>query len=155
MTEAALKYLIKIKGNRKQEKFTTFSIKKLKIQKYMTSPFFSQEQSLLLLRLKTRCVSGILSNFGAVYVEKKCPVDTECNIIGTLYHVLQCSKLQDCIKEHTISITHIVSYTDVVSNNVKTHKPVTTLFQLLLAERDRILILLAAPQASPPHSGHT
>ena len=138
-------------GNRKDKENLVLRILKYM---YMTSPHFSQEEALLLLRLRTCCVGGILTNFGAVYVEKKCPVDTECNTIGTLYNVLQCSKLEDCIKEHTIA-THISSYADLFSNNVKTQKPGTTLFQLLLAERDRIVILLAAPQASPPHSGHT
>ena len=151
---AAFNYLIKMKGNKETGKMNKIEYKKLETQKYMISPFFSQEEASLLIRLRTRCVGGIRSDFGAMYVEKNCPVDTECNTLDTLYHVLQCSKLQDCIKDHMIA-THKVSYTDVFSNNVKTQKQATTLFQLLLAERERILSLLAAPQASPPHSGHT
>ena len=72
----------------------------------------------------------------------------------TLSHVLTCGKLQVSIKDHTIA-THKVSYIDVFSSNMKSQKQATTLFQLLLVERERILSSLAALQTSPLHCGDT
>ena len=41
--------------------------------KYMVSPMFSQEDASLLMRLRTRCVNGIRSDFCAMYADTNCP----------------------------------------------------------------------------------
>ena len=152
--EAALKYLNKLKGDKETGKMAKLKYTKLETMKYMINPMFSQEDASLLMRLRTRCVNGIRSDFSAMYVDKNCPVDMNCNTKDTLQHLLSCVKLQAGVKNHIVA-THHVEYNDIFSTNINTQKQVTTLFQLLLEVRERILSQSAATQADPMHCGDT
>ena len=141
--EAALKYLNKQKEDKETGKMKDLKYTKLETQKYMTSPLFCQEDASLLLRLRTRCVNGIRNDFGAMFVDKNCPVDPECKTTDTLSHLLDCKKLQSGIKDHTLS-THRVDHKDIFSRDILRQKQATSLFQQLLKEGERVL---SAPTA--------
>ena len=65
--------------------------------KYLESPLFTQDESSLLLRLRTRCVNSIRNDFGGMYSDKNCPVNTNCNTLDTLQHLLVCQTVQESI----------------------------------------------------------
>ena len=59
--DAALKYLFEIKL--KHSKMDNLRYDKLELQSYLSSPMFNNESRNLLLRLRTRTVNGIKSDF--------------------------------------------------------------------------------------------
>ena len=115
--------------------------------KYLESPLFTQDESSLLLRLRTRCVNSIRNDFGGMYSDKNCPVNTNCNTLDTLQHLLVCQTVQESINTPIIA-THKSIYEDLFSEDIFRQKEVTTLYQLLLETRERILSSPAA-EAGP------
>ena len=108
--------------------------KELKIQEYMNCPMFSSEQSGLLLKLRTRTVRGIRTDFGDMYLQKGCPLAGCFDTCDSLSHVLVCPALQ---KVHDNTRSH--SYTDVFSEDVHIQKQKTTHYARLLQQRDKLL----------------
>ena len=126
---------------------------KLTTMRYLESPLFTQDESSLLLRLRTRCVNSIRNDFGGMYFDKNCPVNTNCNTLDTLQHLLVCQTVQESINTPIIA-THKSIYEDLFSEDIFRQKEVTTLYQLLLETRERILSSPAA-EAGPLHCGDT
>ena len=57
-----------------------------------------RDQSSLLLALRTRTVRGIRSDFGDMFLDKKCPIPG-CSAPDSLSHTLSCRVLQDNVGE--------------------------------------------------------
>ena len=127
--------------------------KKLTTMGYLQSPLFNQDESSLLLRLRTRCVNSIRNNFGGMYLDKNCPVNKNCNTLDTLQHLLVCKTVQESI-DTSIIATHKSIYEDLFSEDISRQKEVTSLYQLLLEMKERILSSPAA-DAGPLHCGDT
>ena len=151
--EAALKHLTKLIGTKESGKMYRLKYKQIKTMKYLISPIFTQDESSLLMRLRTRCVNGIRNDFGGMFSDKDCPVNRNCRNIDNLEHVLLCQTLQDGLRTQIIS-RHKVIFEDIYSEDILKQKEATTLFQLLLEVRERILSPPAA-QAGPLHCGDT
>ena len=62
---AALEYLNKLK--QKHTKLDGLKYQKLELQSYLSSPLPSNESRNLLLRLRTRTVNGIHSDYGGLF----------------------------------------------------------------------------------------
>ena len=142
-----------MKGNKETGKMANIKYSKLKTMSYLISPLFTQEESSLLLRLRTRCVNSIRSDFGLMYSDQNCPVNSNCKSVDTLQHLLVCETLQDCLTGHTIA-KHKIVFEDLFSEDISRQKEATTLYQLLLDSRERILGKPAAG-AGPLHCGDT
>ena len=71
--------------------------------------------------------------------------------IHTLQHLLVCKVLQVCLASHTIA-QHKIVYEDLLSEDISGQKEATTLYQLVLDSRERILGTPAAG-AGPLHCG--
>ena len=71
--EAALKSIIQLQGNKETGKMCHIKYNKLTTMTYLESPLFTQDESSLLLRLRTRCVNSIRNDFGGMYFDKKLP----------------------------------------------------------------------------------
>ena len=150
--EAALKYIIQLKGTKDTGKMSLIKYNHLNTMKYFSSPMFNQDESSLLMRLRTRCVNGIRNDFGGMFPEKECPVSAECKTVDNLQHLLECPALQDGLDTHIVA-SHKVTFEDIYSDHILKQKEVTTLFQLLLETRERILSTPAAG-AGPLHCGN-
>ena len=105
---------------------------------YLVSPWFTQEECSLLLRLRITCVNNIGSDFAGMYTDQNCPVNSNCKSVDTLQLLLVCEALQDCLIYHTIA-KHKIVYEDIFSEDISRQKETTTLYQLLLDSRERIL----------------
>ena len=151
--EAALKSIIHIQGNKETGKMCNIKYKKLTTMGYLQSPLFNQDESSLLLRLRTRCVNSIRNDFGGMYLDKNCPVNKNCNTLDTLQHLLVCKTVQESI-DTSIIATHKSIYEDLFSEDISRQKEVTSLYQLLLETKERILSSPAA-DAGPLHCGDT
>ena len=147
-----MKYITKLKGSKETGKMFN-KYKKLQPMAYMTNPLFSQDESSLLMRLRTRCVNGIRSDFGGMYTTKNCPMQTNCNSIDSLQHLLECQTIQEALHTNFVA-RHKVVFEDIFSEDIMRQKEATTLFQLLLETRERILSSPAA-DTGPLHCGDT
>ena len=102
---------------------------KLELQPYLSSPMFNNESRNLLLRLRTRTVGGIRTDFGQMYPDKTCPLG--CGEEDTLQNVLTCTVLRSLHNSSELSIS-AVKYEDVFSSDIRKQKAVTETFRQLL-----------------------
>ena len=123
--------------------------KKLTTMTYLQSPFFNQDESSLLLRLRIRCVNSTRNFFGGMYLDNKFPVNINCNTLYTLQHLLVCKTVQESINTPIIATNNSI-YEDLFSEDISRQKEITSLYQLLLETRERILSSPAA-DAGPLH----
>ena len=130
--EAAYKYLTTQKASKRKMDHMKYT--HLETQPYMCSPIFLREDSSMLLRLRTRTVRGIRTDFGDMYIEKSCPLTGCTETYDSLPHVLVCSALQT--KQNEIQDMH---YMDVFSDNVHVQKSITATFTRLLQRREDLL----------------
>jgi hypothetical protein len=115
--EAALKSIIQLEGNKETGKMCHIKYNKLTTMKYLESPLFTQDESSLLLRLRTRCVNSIRNDFGGMYLDKKFPVNINCKTLYTLQHLLMCKTVQESINTPIIA-THKSIYEDLFSEDI-------------------------------------
>ena len=148
-----LNLLIHLQGNKETGKMNNIKYNKLTTMRYLKRPLFNQDESSLLLRLRTRCVNSIRNDFGGMYFDKNCPVNINCNTLDTLQHLLVCQTVQESIDTPIIA-RHRSIYEDLFSEDIFRQQEVTTLYQLLLETRERILSSPAA-DAGPLHCGDT
>ena len=106
---------------------------KLELQPYLSSPMFNNESRNLLLRLRTRTVGGIRTDFGQMYPDKTCPLG--CGEEDTLQNVLTCTVLRSLHNSSEYSIS-AVKYEDVFSSDIRKQKAVTETFRQLLQIRN-------------------
>ena len=147
---AALNYLKTLQQTHSKMKYLTYN--KLELQKYLTSPLFNTESRNLLLRLRTRTVSGIKCDFKGVYnSDTTCPVG--CGDEDTLQHILACSVLRSHHHSSDISNTNI-QFKHIFSADMNEQKQVTELYRQLLQVRNE---LISQPVAvtGPMHCSNT
>ena len=104
---------------------------------YLSSPLFNNENRKLLLALRTRTVSGVRSDFGALYPDKKCPLG--CGDMDNLSNILSCKVLKNNQKTSQVLCNNNIQYTDIFSDNVRKQKEATELFGHLLEIRNQIM----------------
>ena len=124
---AALKYLTKNKTS-KTEKLTH---KKLEMQQYLRNPIFGEDESRLLLALRTRTVRGIRTDFPGMFPSRECPL-LGCREEDTLPHLLTCTVLLSQVvgEEHSTS-----RFADIYSENLEQELTITKKFARLLETR--------------------
>ena len=94
-----------------------------------------RDQSSLLLALRTRTVRGIRSNFGNMFLDKKCPLPG-CSALDSLPHTLACRVLQGSVTEPSI-----VQYGDIFSPDLTVQREAVARFSRILEARDTILTI--------------
>ena len=87
--KAAFEYLMTLKNTHSKMKNLNYTV--FEKAEYLSSPLFNSESRKLLLALRTRTVSGIRSDYGALYSDKMCPLG--CEEADTLQNILSCSIL--------------------------------------------------------------
>ena len=130
--EAAIKYLEEIKETKSKMDGIIYT-GSFDLQPYLQSSLFTQEESSLLLALRTRTVRGVRSDFGKMYPDRNCPLPG-CTEPDSLPHILVCSALSPVQGENCT-----VQYSDVFSNSEQLQWAATSLYSQLLAERERLL----------------
>ena len=110
---------------------------KLEIQKYMTSPLFSNDEVDLLHALRSRSID-CKANFKQKYTNN----NLLCSLCNLGYedqpHILHCKEKLKIFETNEISQSN-VKYEDLFSNNVHKQKVVTALYTQLLNIRDFLL----------------
>ena len=146
---AALKYLKQLQE--KHSKLDGIKYDKLELQNYLTSPLFNNESRNLLVRLRTRTVSGVRSDFGGLYADTNCPLG--CGERDTIPNILRCNILLKYYTSSEISIGS-AKYEDIFSQDVLKQKQVTELYRQLLQIRNQ---LISQPETitGPVHSSNT
>ena len=87
----------------------------------------------MLLRLRTRTVRGIRTDFGDMFLNKSCPLAGCQSTLDSLSHVLVCPML---VKNGS---NKSYKYNDVFSQDVTELKHITTEYTRLLQLRDKLL----------------
>ena len=136
---AALKYLQNLQQTHTKVKHIKYE--KLEVQKYLTSPLFSNEETKLLFALRTRTVEGVKSNFqnmysGNLFCPLQCWGQGEPPISDTQQHLLTCTKLQTRISTEDISCDNVL-YIHLFSE-VGKQKEATVLFSRLINAREQM-----------------
>ena len=93
---------------------------------YLQTPMFNKEQASLLLALRTRAVCGVCTDFGDMFVDKRCPL--ACGDQNTLENFMKCDKYD--IQEERRHIFFV---------DLEQRKAATTLFSELLEMRELLL----------------
>ena len=88
-----------------------------------------KDQSSLLLALRTRTIRGIRSDYGDMFLDKKCPLPG-CSEPDSLPHTLRCRVLLDKVREPST-----VSYGDVFSPDLTVQQEAAKRFSLILEAR--------------------
>ena len=138
--EAAFQYLTKLQKTHSKVKDIKFE--KLEIQKYLTSPVFSNCETKLLFALRSRTLEGIRANFPNMYKENlNCPLNCwsqdEQIQKDTQQHILVCPTISSKFKSAETSFGAI-RYEDIFSD-VHKQKEVTALIGQLLDVREDCL----------------
>ena len=120
---------------------------KLRNIKYHMDYIHSQEEASHVFSLRTRTVRGIRSDFLGMYATISCPLDSKCESIDTLSHVLECQIIASNLKTHIVS-KHVSTLSDIYSDNIVKQKEVTTLFKVLLDTREKIMSGSLAPNTA-------
>ena len=129
MKEAALKYLNK----NKTSKTAKLNHTTLQMQQYLKSSIFSEQESSLLLALRTRTVRGIRTDFPGMFPTRECPM-LGCSEEDTLPHLLTCTSLLHQVEEEQ----HCTNYSDIYSGSLEQQLAITRRFALLLEARERV-----------------
>ena len=143
---AAFKYLKE--NQEKHSKMQNLKYPTLKMQDYLFSPIFDNESRDLLVRLRTRTVSGIKSDFKGLYTDTACPL--MCGQEDTIPHLLSCSVLRSCHKSTDISISDC-KHEDIYSEDVTKQRSITEIYKQLLHTRNEILSQ-PVDETGPMHS---
>ena len=143
---AAFQYLRE--NQEKHSKMQKLKYSTLKLQEYLFSPIFNNESRDLLMRLRTRTVCGIKSDFKGVYTDTACPL--ECGQADTIPHLLSCSVLRECYKSTDISISDC-KHEQIYSEDVREQRSITEIYKQLLQKRNEILSL-PVDATGPMHS---
>ena len=143
---AAFKYLKELQE--KHSKMQSIRYTTMKMQEYLSSPMFDNESRSLLLRLRTRTVSGIKCDFKGLYTDTACPV--KCGQEDTIPHLLSCIILRKYHRSKDISMIDC-RHEDIYSEDVRKQKSITEIFKQLLQVRNE---LISQPVAitGPMHS---
>ena len=147
--DAAFEYLLAQKET--HSKMSGLVYNKYQCQEYLTSPIFNNESRSLLLRLRTRTVSGIKSDFKGVYTDTTCPLG--CGNPDTLQNILTCPVLISQHNTSEISRSKIY-HKDIFSDDLQKQKQVTELYRQLLQIRNEISSQPVA-DTGPVHSSNT
>ena len=102
----------------------------------MNSPVFTNDNTKLLLALRTRTVNGIRSDFSGMYTTLSCPVCGEHP--DTLPNLLKCDIIRKYQQTAVMSNCDI-SYDDVFSEDIIKQKEVTELYSELLRIREDLI----------------
>ena len=132
--EAAFKYLQNIKE--KHSKIKHIKYQKLEVQKYMTSPIFSNKEVNTLYALRSRSTE-CKENFKQKYVNTNllCPLCKDEN--ESQQHILKCRVLLS--KFETTNLTkENVTYEDLFSPDVHKQKVITMMFIELFELRKKL-----------------
>ena len=143
---AAFKYLKE--NQEKHSKMQNLKYPTLKMQDYLFSPIFDNESRDLLVRLRTRTVSGIKSDFKGLYTDTACPL--MCGQEDTIPHLLSCSVLRSCHKSTDISISDC-KHEDIYLEDVTKQRSITEIYKQLLHTRNEILSQ-PVDETGPMHS---
>ena len=143
---AALEYLNKLK--QKHTKMDGLKYQKLELQPYLSSPLFSNESRNLLLRLRTRTVNGIHSDYGGLYSDTSCSLG--CGEEDTLKNILTCKVLLLHHSSTQLSVGDI-RYQDIFSSDILKQKQVTEMYRQLLQTRNEMTSQPVA-RTGPMHS---
>ena len=109
MKAAALNYL----NQNKTSKTAKLNHTTLQMQQYLKSSIFSEQESSLLLALRTRTVRGIRTDFPGMFPTRECPL-LGCREEDTLPHILSCSSLLHQVEEEQ----HRTNYSDIYSGSL-------------------------------------
>ena len=101
-------------------------------QSYLLS--MTREQSTLMMALRTRTLRGIITDFGSMYVDKKCPLPG-CQELDSIPHLLTCSVLLRAVPAGTTS----VQYGDVFSSCQEKQNTAVLMFSQLVETREGVL----------------
>ena len=131
---AAFKYLKE--AQQTHSKVKQIQYKKLEIQKYMTSPLFSNEEVNLLHALRSRSTE-CKENFKQKYTNSNllcnlCKVENEDQA-----HLMRCRVIQDNFDTEEIA-NRKIKYDDIFSENIVKQKEITSLFIILFKIRNEI-----------------
>ena len=131
---AAFKYLKE--AQQTHSKVRKIQYQKLEIQKYMTSPLFSNEEVNLLHALRSR-TTECKENFKQKHINSNllcnlCKVENEDQP-----HLMRCSVIQDNFDTEEIANKQI-KYDDIFSENIVKQKEITSLFLILFKIRNEI-----------------
>ena len=132
--KAAFEYLKSLKNS--HSKMENLKYAEFKEASYLSSPLFNSESRQLLLSLRTRTVSGVRSDYGALYPDKLCPLG--CGEIDNIPNILSCRILKEKHKTNQIIISNDVQYEDIFSENIRKQKAVTELYRQLIEIRNQI-----------------
>ena len=105
----------------------------------------------MLLKLRTRAVSGVKNDFRGLCPDTTCPL--ECGETDTMPNILTCMQLLSKHKSSQMSRSNIC-YEDMFSENLQKQKQVTELYQHLLQIRNEIMSQ-PVPSTVPVHSSNT
>ena len=147
--KAAFEYLLTLKNS--HSKMENLKYDEFKEASYLSSPLFNSESRQLLLALRTRTVSGVRSDFGALYPDKLCPLG--CGDIDNIPNILSCKILIEKHKTKQIINSGNVQYSDIFSNNIRKQKEVTELYRQLLEIRNQMISSLPVVTTGPVQSG--
>ena len=134
INKAAFEYLQNEKE--KQSKIKNIKYRKLKMQKYLMSNLFSNEEIELLRKIRAKMLN-LKVNFSSLYKNNlKCSMD-ECQVEESQEHImLGCRPILD----HLDDKNHNIKYQDIYGSTRKQIKA-TRLFSKLLDIRSEILNL--------------
>ena len=116
---------------------------------YLSSPLFNNESKKLLLALRTSTVSGIRSDYGALYSDKMCPLG--CGEADTLPNILSCRILKERHRTDELIVNSNLQYSDIFSENVRKQKEATELFRQLLETRYQLMSSTPVADTGPVH----
>ena len=143
---SAMEHLKQLQQNHSKAKKINYN--KLELAQYMNSPVFSNDNTKLLLALRTRTVNGIRSDFSGMYSTLSCPLCGDHP--DTLPNVLICNIMKKHQQTSVLS-NSAFSYDDVFSQDVIKQKEITELFSELLKIREEIVNSTPVAITGPVH----
>ena len=122
---------------------------KLKAQKYITSPSFTNSEITTLAALRSHTTRGIKGNFSSWFKQDlSCPLSKQCKSEDTQQHLLLCQVILEELTPQEKSEHKNISYQDIYGS-LEQQMTAVKLFSSLLDIRERLL------QAAHPASGST
>ena len=112
-----------------------------KLQEYLTSKLFSNQQCFLIFAMKSKTVRGVQANFKNLYSDNTlCPLCERS--IDTQEHITHCQVLTNCIAgENVINFSHLTGTLEQQSSFIAS-------YEKLLEVRDELLSEASDPKAS-------
>jgi hypothetical protein len=134
--EAALKYLINIQKT--HSKIRDIEFKELKLQPYLKTPLFSNDETNLLFTLRSRTHEIFKANFrnmygNVVWCPLKCWEGSEDMDEDTQQHMLMCKTLSSLVHTDTVANGR-TNYSDIFAD-IRKQKEAVVLYQQMIEAR--------------------